>query len=871
MTPPRVPRILLRLLIGDRHEEMDDDLAGLYASRRQERGRLYAALYYSLDVLSICARPRFWRNPSGATLWVRQQGSLMRYEVLASVRHMRLRLGSVALNAAGLAAGLVCALFIGIYVRHELAYDRHHEHADRIHRLVSTSIADDRHWAPIGPPVGPAVAEAFPQVEAFARFFAFEDAVQVRHDGQTFSVQRAGMADSTWFGLFTHRAVGGSLSHALDDVGEAAISRSLAERVFGTAAVVGQTLEMPGEEDVLVSAVFEDPPTTTHVPVDLIISMASFYSSQEEWLGDAWTWAGFHTYVMLREGVTPEAMNEMLPAFVDRVYQDRYAGRASESRRLFLQPVTSIHLGPAREKPYLPGSDIRYVWTFGLVGILVLVIAMCNFVNLATAQAGSRKTEIGVRKSLGAPQSQLVRQFLIESVLHAVAALCVALVAAQVLAPLFRDVSGVLLDPVDILRPDVLGPMLLITLGTGLIAGFYPALVVSRFRPIRALGGTTGRGGGNPILRQGLVVLQFSLCIALLFSSAVVWSQLTYLQTKSLGFDREHVLLVTLSSAAADAVSSNPQTIRQRVKTVAGVREVSRSTDRPGARFSIELVRLQSREQVPHQVRIAMGTDHGYPEALGLEFVEGRTFSEVAPRDSSAWVINESAARLLGLDDPTSEILMWGNYAGPIVGVVRDFNFASLHGEIEPLVIPLRPGIGQQLLVRFAGNDPDGVISGVGTALQQLLPGEYFEYRLMSSELAAQYRTEDRLRDVISVFSLLAILVACLGLFGLAAWSARRKTREIGIRKVFGATPRSIVALISSEYVWQIGVATAVSLPAAFLLMRRWLDTFAYRIELEWWFFFGAAGVALGLAILTVGAHGLRAASANPVESLRYS
>ncbi|MBO6576570.1 MAG: ABC transporter permease [Rhodothermales bacterium] len=867
--PPGWARWLLEAIVaGDRAAEMADELEELFAIRLDRTGRSAATRAYVRDVLSICMRPRFWRRSRRSlSQRVSAQAALMRYEFVFAGRLMRKRAGFAFLNAGGLAVGLVCAQFIGLYVRHELAYDRHHERADAMYRVTARFESNDRHWAPIGPPVGEALQAEFPQIETMVRFFPTESPAVVGPPGSQVEVRLAGFADADYFEMFSHQFVAGDPSTALDEFGEAVISRSVAMAAFGRTDVVGEDLPLAGFPPARISAVIEDSRPTTHMPVELVMAMSTFYRGNEEWLASARTWSAFLTYVRLQEAGDLPVLEAALPAFIDRFFEGVGEGRPSESASLVLQPVPDIHLARGLEKEYLAGSDMRYVRTFSLVAVLVLLIAAFNFVNLATAKAALRRMEIGVRKTFGAGRVQLVRQFLIESALFALAAFLVSVLLSLAVLPLFQQVSGISVPIESLLAAPVILTLAGVSLLVGLLAGAYPALVLARFRPARAAGkGATPVGG--TALRKTLVTVQFALCVTLLVSSAVVWSQLSYLRTAELGFDQEHVLRIGLSTPGARAMTEGPEVFRDRLEQIPGILAVSQASDTPGSRYSIEPMRLRGSDE-SHLMRVAWRADHAYPEALGLQFVAGRSFRDSAPRDTAAWVLNESAAALLGGNQIVGQELIWGNYQAPVVGVVRNFNFASLHAEVEPLVIPLRPGQGGNVLLRFAGDDRQHLLASARQAMTELLPGEYLSYSFVQGEIEALYRREDTLRAIIGVFAVLAILVACLGLFGLAAHSAARRTREIGIRKVLGASSVGIVGLLSREYSLQLAVGLVLAVPLAWLPMARWLDTFAYRISLSPWFFVAAGAGALIVALATVAGQALLAARLDPVRTLR--
>jgi putative ABC transport system permease protein len=480
--------------------------------------------------------------------------------------------------------------------------------------------------------------------------------------------------------------------------------------------------------------------------------------------------------------------------------------------------------------------------------------------------------EVAVRKSFGANRSQLVRQYLGEAVMLAVFGLAIALVLVALLLPVFNNLTAKSLRLSGVLTPGVIGGMLLSTGVVGLVAGLYPAFVLSGFRPAQALRGVPGQGIGRSLLRKGLVVFQFGISIFLIAGSAVIWQQLDYFRSKQLGFDKEHVLDVRLGDDVTERFNENPGTVRNELLKHPDILAVSNASDLPGERYSVEGMRLEGQpDDESIMMRVAWRSDHDYVSALGLEIVEGRDFSRAEPADSNAWLINEAAARRFEVDDPVGRILRWDDdYVGPIVGVVRDFNFQTLHSEVEPLVIPLRPGHGKHLLVRFGSDDPREVVSFVDGTLQRLYPGSFFRHSFVGQSVDALYQDEDTLRDVLGYFSAIAIFVACLGLLGLAAFTAQQRRKEIGIRKALGASASAIVGLLSREFLILVAVAFVIAVPAVWIAATDWLDGFAYRIELNPLVFVGAGAAALLIAMATVGLQSARAAATDPVKTLRY-
>ena len=798
---------------------------------------------------------------------------MLKHHLLVASRTLRRERGYAALNVVGLAVGLACCALIVLYVRDELSYDRHHERADRIVR-VTRPTADGSHWAATGPPLGLALEEAMPEVERAARVFPIgsETVLSLSGTDRRFEAPDGVYADASVLDVFTLPLLRGDPATALDAPGSVVLSASMAERLFGTADPVGRTLDFRGPADLTVTGVFADLPATTHLPLAYAVSMETFYAQQEDasWLDEARGWAGFYTYLLLRRPGDAAAVTAKLPDFVDTFFAEDYDERPSTQTSFRLQPITDIHLHSKLEKEYRPNGDAIYVGVFALVALFVLVIAAVNFINLTTARSGSRLREVGVRKALGSTRGQLARQFLTESLLTSALAFGVAVSLVLLALPLLNGLTGKAFTAADALTPAALLGLLGLAVGTGAVAGLYPALFMASFRPTRALrNDPTGRQPA--LLRHGLVAFQFALSIFMLIGTAVVFSQLDYVRSQRLGFDEERVVEVRLDGYAAYEARQNLDTFKEEVMRSPAVAGVSLASNAPGRRYSLEFVRAEEQpEDEETLVRIAWGVDHDYARALGLTIAEGRDFSPRAPADTTAWLINESAARELGLDEPVGQVLRWGSqgYAGPVVGVVEDFHFASLHDAVEPLVIPLRPGVGGTLLVRVRDDAP-AALAHVRAQIDALVPGSPFRYTVLDDTFDQLYRQEEQLSRVFGLFSGLAVLVACLGLFGLAAYTAERRRKEVGIRKVLGASVGHVVVLLSKDFARLVVVAFVVAAPVAYLVMSRWLDGFAYRVEMGPAVFLLAGTTALAIALATVSVHAVRAATADPVRSLR--
>lgn len=846
------------------YEEIRGDLEELYAERCARMPGWLADLYYIGGVLFFMRSHVRRSRPS----YAHARGLFMWKNYLKiAVRTLQKHKGYAFINITGLAVGLACCLLIVLYVQDELRYDQHHEHADRVYRVTALLHQSGIHWAPIGPPVGPALLQDIPEVEQVVRIYPHFTKI-LRYEDRVFEEQNGVYADSTLFEVLTIPLVQGNPATALTAPGTIVISEAMARKYFGDANPMGQLLEVDGQGSLQVSAVMEDLPSTTHLPFDYVVSMRTFMDNAE-WARSNWTWSGIYTYAKLRPGVEAEAMVPKLYDFVGTFYEGVTPVPPNEAGTLILQPLTDIHLHSKLEKEYRPNGDMLYVYAFSVIAFFVLIIACINFVNLTTARGVQRMGEVGLRKALGAHRSALVRQFLGESVLMAALALVLALGLMVLALPLFNTLADKSMTLSTLIHPLWIGVLLALVLCTGVLSGSYPAFVLSRFRPVSALRGGAG-GSQSARLRQGLVIFQFALSIFLIIGTGIVLKQLDYFRSQTLGFDKERVVKVSLSSSFHEVVGDGEESFKQELLRHPTIRQASFASDVPGERYSLESIAHDGAQQQENvMMRFVYGADDDYGETLGLSLTEGRFFSDEAPADTSAWVINEAAARRFGLTEPVGQILRWRGYRGPIVGVVEDFHYASLHQAIEPLVIPLRL-TGGMLLVRLNGNDIPNALAHIETEVQRIAPDQLFRYAFVSDTFDQLYRAEERLSDVFKVFAALAILIACLGLFGLAAFIAEQRTKEIGVRKVLGASAWSIVAMLSKNFLTLVLIASGIGTPLAYIVMERWLDSFAYRIAVGPDIFLAAVGLAVIIAFFTVSYQTLRVAFTNPVKALRY-
>ena len=791
-----------------------------------------------------------------------------------ALRTLKRSPGYTFINISSLAIGLASCVLILLFIYDELRHDRHHEHADQVYR-VTVSYTEGSHWAAIGPPVGAAMQQTIPEVEVSARFrpyggnnniFTFEDRQFVERNGV--------MADSTIFQVFTLPLLRGNEHTALAAPYTVVISASMAQRYFGNEDPLGQLLEVDDGYTLRVTGVMEDVPVTTHAPFDFMVSMSTFYSFFDESPDNNITWAGMYTYIKARDGVDRSTIEAKLPGFVETFYRDVFDEPAVTQASIYLQPLTSIYLRSALEKEYRANSNIIYVYVFGVVAIFILLIACVNFTNLTTARAGNRMREVGIRKTLGSMRQQLTIQFLGESLLLSALALLLAYALVWLFLPIMNGITGKALAIEGSFSLVLWSGLICITIFSGLISGFYPALHVSRFTPLNALKGASVPGKERLFLRKGLVIFQFAISIFLIASTFIVSEQLSFFRGSELGFDKERVLVFQPSGDLQDYVyEGRVIAFKELLKNHSAIEQVSFTSSVPGRRYSIENFTIDERPDVEEvSMRIAWTADHEYIKALGVDLVQGRDFSEEAPRDTSAWLINEAAARAFDLDDPVGKTINWAsmNYAGPIVGVVANFNFASLHNSVEPLVIPLRPYRGGNLIVRVQAGRLQEALEHIDTVVASVAPGTPMNYTFLDEEFSLLYRSEDQLGQVFKYFSFIAILIACLGLIGLAAYTAERRAKEIGVRKVLGATVASVLVLLCKDFARLVGIAFILAAPLSYFMMDRWLQSFAYQISPGVTVFLATGSLVLLIAIVTIGYQALQAALSNPVDALKY-
>lgn len=768
-------------------------------------------------------------------------------------------------NVSGLAVGFASCLMILLFVRDELSYDRFHENGDRIVRVLRESeAAGELQLSAV------VLGELAPQLEQ--TFSGVERAVRVHRRGGVLSngadsYEEPGFAwaDSDFFDVFSFELIHGNAESVLSRPATAVVTEHAARRYFGDVDAIGQMLRLNDRHDLEVTGVVANPPSNSHLDFEVLASFSTLGDLENTWAPENQGW----TYLLLAPGQSPGELETQIAASLDDLVWWWNLDAFEVGYKL--QAITDIHL---RSTDILSAGDVgneRNVYLFSIIAALVLTIAAINYMNLATARAARREREVGLRKAVGARRGQLVVQFMSESVLISGVSLLLAVAIVLGALPWFNAVTGKALSVNVVSDLWVIAAFVAVAAITGLTAGIYPAALLSGFRPARVLKGMRDRSG-SPILRKGLVVLQFGITIVLLAGTAVVYQQMRFIQHRNLGFDSEQV--VTIDRRGLDGETD---AFKQALLGVPGVVSVSSASGVPTLQGGWVSDSEIDGEKI---MTMRLLVDGDYASTLGLQIVEGRDI--YADRESDrreAVLVNEAMVNAQGWTDPLVETVGAGadSLGNPVnaavVGVVRDFDTGSMHTPVMPAIIDPNPkwaGFHRQFVVRLAPGDISGTLESLESTWRQFVPAYPFKFSFVDDAVDALYRAEQRFGRIFAAFTLLAVLVACLGLYGLAAFSAEQRTKEIGIRKVLGARVSGLVALLSKEFVKLVAVAFAIAAPVAYILMGRWLDDFAYRIELSPGLFLVVGLGAAALAILTVSYQAIRAATADPVRTLRY-
>jgi putative ABC transport system permease protein len=802
---------------------------------------------------------------------------------------------SSIINISGLAIGLACVLLIGMYVKDELSYDGFFKDAGRTYRVnLSSKMGNDEFIAGhTPPPAGAALQSNFPEVESYTRVFKpGNEIIHFEKNGQKTSINEKSLlsVDSNFLQFFNYPLVAGNAATCLNGTNSVVLTQKAAKKYFGTADPIGKTLVFDEyNKPFTVTAVLKDIPAQSSLQFELLQSNTGmppvnrFYWS--------WVWLQMSTYVKLKapaNAQTIAAMETKFPAMVNQLAAGAFEriGQPFEQFKkngghwdLRLQPLADVHLHSANiVTAFFQQGDIKNVYIFSAIAIFIILLACVNFMNLSTAQASKRAKEVGIRKVLGSVKKQLIGQFITEAVLYSLFAAIIAVAVVALVLPAFNQLANKTLSPTVLLNVRTSIGLVAIVLITGLLAGSYPAFLLTSFKPVSVLkGNVLNVKSGKFITRNVLVVFQFTVSTVLIICTIIVYKQLKYSQSKDLGFAKENVVVI----ANADRLGSGQESLREELLSLPHVSNASISSSVPtknsfGDFYTPEVNTGNTTAEGAKITLSSFIVDEAFIPTMNFKMVKGRAFSK-AFADSASVVINETAARQIGWKDAIGKSILYpgnGNQKFTVIGVVKDFNVESLHNTVAPFALFYTTSHSYNtgssyITVRIKPGDYNKTITALETKWKQFMPDTPFEYSFMDAEFDALYRSDKTISQVFSIFTLLSLVVACMGLLGLAIYTAERRTKEIGIRKVLGASIQNIVTMLSSDFLKLVLIASVFAFPIAWYAMNKWLQDFAYRTEICWWVFALAAVFTVFISLFTVSFQSVKAALANPVKSLK--
>ena len=792
------------------------------------------------------------------------------------------------INVIGLSVGLTCCMLITIYLVNEVSYDKYHKNIDRLYQLGTIFIGGEKEErTPNTPaPMAAAMKQEYPEIEETARLMPLfaEDKTLLQYKGseavKSFYETKGYMADASFFKLFTYNFIEGNPATALKDPNTIVLNEEIAKKFFGNQSALNKIIHINsnsnGEHDFKVTGVYGPVDKPSQIDARFFLSLGGgdieqFMKQQTDMVSNNM----FSTFFLLKPGTDAKKLEAKFPAFVDK-YLGTGLKAAGFYKKQFLLPVKDIHLYAGMTNDISPVGSVTYLYILASIALFTLLIACINFMNLSTARSSKRSGEVGIRKVLGAEKSSLIKQFLGESLLMSLIAFCIALAITAVLLPDFSHVSGRNLS-LDFGKDWlIIAGFLVLSIITGLLAGSYPAFYLSSFQPVKVLKGRFTNSLSAVALRKGLVIFQFIISVVLIIASVVIMNQMNYLRSADLGFAKDQQIVIPLRSTTAKNIYAS---LKNDIRSNQNVQNVGASFYYPGIMNPSDMMLYKEGKTMNEGKDVHMNVvDESCLQTLDIKPVAGRLFSKDFPSDTSfRMILNETAIKGLGFESPQKAIggkvhMDWRgqSYSWTIIGVVKDFHFQDLHVKIEPYGFQLN-NVPQYnyLIVHSKAKDVSSLLKYINASWHKLNPNEPFEYSFLDEEFQKNYEAENRLSAIVGYFTIVAILISCLGLFGLATFSAEQRTKEIGVRKVLGASVTGIVALLSKDFLKLVGISILIASPIAWWAMNKWLQDFAYRTNISWTVFVITTITALLIALITISFQAVRAAVANPVKSLR--
>ena len=797
-----------------------------------------------------------------------------------AVRNLRKYKFISFINLFGLTVGLTCCLLILTYILNELSFDKYNKKAGNIYRVTRLfrnpeTGTSSLNLGTIAPPFGPLLQNDFKEIQKITRLIDNSPA-PLRYEDKMFNEQNVFFADENLFDLFDVTAVKGDPKRALNDPFSIMLTEEMAKKYFGKDEPMNKVIRMNNQFNLKVTGIYKPFPSNAHMHPAMMISFNTLKDTAvygEENLRTNWGNNSFFTYILVPKDFDPKKLEAQFPAFLDRHIQEGGKYKTSQWTALNLQKLTDIHLYSHTDYEAEENGDIKRVYIFSAIALFILLIACINYMNLSTARSTLRAREIGIRKTVGAQRKEIIAQFLSESVMISWIAMILAFTLTWFAIPWLNSLSGQHLSINILMRWQILAAIFVIPYIVGILSGIYPALFMSSFQPVKVLKGLFKAGGSNISFRKILVTAQFTISIVLIISTAVVFKQLKYMQEKSLGFDREHIVTLPYDGALNDKFES----FRNDLVANSNIKNVTRSSRIPTGRLLDAMGTKINRgdSMVPANADIKfVSADQEFLSTYGVKVVAGRDFSKDFGTDTSAFLINEAAVHALGLksnEDAIGKDINYGSRTGKLIGVINDFHFESMHQKIVPLIllVPRSAFAYGRISVKIAGKNIPAALSRIESTWKKFLPQTPYEFTFLDENFKKLYQSEQRQKAIFTIFACIAIFIACLGLFGLSAFAITQRVKEIGIRKVLGANTSTIVTLLSKDFLRLVIIAAIIAFPVAWLAMNKWLQDFAYRIDIPWWIFLLAGIIAAIVALVTISFQAIKAALTNPVKNLR--
>lgn len=840
--PPWLARLFHLIARTDEQRTITGDLNEIYASLAIEKGTFFAFFWYLGQILyavpAIIRHSLYWR-------------AFMFFNYLKiTIRNIQKHKAYSFINIAGLAIGLACCILILLWVQDELSYDRFHENAEN---LYAATFSNGSIVTPTA--LGPFLKAEYPEVIQTSRFSP--QGRNLLKYKETEIYESGGiMVDPDFVKMFTIQLMEGNPETALNDPNSILLSERFVQRLFGSRDPLGQTVIYATRLPLKVTGVFKDYPLNSHISFEYILPL----ELAKKWNRDLNTWEynNIRTYVQLQAGTQVQSVDRKISGVVE-------SHRPQDQRPLSLQPITRLYLNPVEHE----STRLTYVYLFSALAFFILLIACINFINLTTAKSSNRAKEVGIRKTVGAYRTSLIRQFFGESLFLTLIASLLGFGLSLLLLPWFNNLTGKAFTWEYMLKLNMLLGILIIILLTVAVSGSYPALFLSRFQPVKVLTGKLKSGLKGGLFRKVLVVLQFALSVFLILGTLMIYQQVNFLKERDVGYDRDNVVIFGIGGRFVQNIDriktelkSNPDILNITLVDVAPYRWNSNA--------GVGDVHWEGKTD--QQVKMVMtNVDYDFLATFGLEMAQGRFFSKEHSTDpAEAYVVNQAAVRAMEMDNPVGKELKVWDSSRRIIGVVKDYHFESLHDPIIPMAMRVDPNWYGQACVRITPHRVNDTLAFIENKWEEIYPEYPFEFRFLDEALQNLYRDEQSIGKIVSIFTLLALIISCLGIFGLSSYTAEQRTKEIGIRKVLGASVTNIVQHISREFILLVLIANVIVWPIAYFLLNKWLQAFAYRISISWLTFLLTGIAILAISLLTVSRQIIRAATANPVDSLRY-